>query len=757
MSSIVRQFSAPALDKCVAQAIALLCVFLLLALGISRIPKKTATCGCGGYGALATEQTYVGGTLKDTWQQAHDSAGRRILLTELNSPTTPFTFKYQADGNLVETDFNGRFYYFAYNSDGRLYWRGTPSHVQNLTRDLVGRIVEAAQVVNGTTVLDEKITWRGDSTQSADAITRGGSWSENRGYTYDIRGHLLSESFAPAAGISGSAAYQFDNSVAGGLGLRTMVTLGGGLSGSEAAAYSTFARLGSFSTSGKLTGALGTPVNQAFDATGEVTARQPGTGTDTMTWDALGRLVGVSRRSRGNSGFNWTAVYDGLGRRLQTSQQTVAGGTATGSAFTLKSSYDPDVEFMELVVTAGTQQYWLVHGLDINGRYGALQGTGGIEEVINFTIGPFGKTSYVVTGVVSDTYGHTEATVNSNNIVTWNTVTSNGYGAAPGSLAAVPMDAGHDLSAVLAWRGHYIDCTGYYYLGARYYTPDSGTFLSCDPLGHAASMSLYDYCNGDPVNGLDPDGRFGKGASYQEQMLSVQSADNYRASNGPAYASSFNGYAGEGWSAMSERQQISQVLNFVPVIGQFKAAGEAISGYDIAGGRYLSQSEQIGSAVNFAIGMTAVGGVGGAVERGAVRVETGMASSSLRMETQLAAETEGLAYRAINPQFAESTAQNGFFRSGAAGRLGNDGIYANTSMEGAIAEFSYHNPGITPAVFEVKYPLSPTLRIDPPSGYFSQPLPFTGGANILEAPSLRAPGSVNFLIRDGATPGLRLQ
>ena len=51
----------------------------------------------------------------------------------------------------------------------------------------MGRIVEAAQAVNGTTVLDEKITWRGDSTQSADAITRGGSWSENRGYTYDVR------------------------------------------------------------------------------------------------------------------------------------------------------------------------------------------------------------------------------------------------------------------------------------------------------------------------------------------------------------------------------------------------------------------------------------------------------------------------------------------------------------------------------------------------------------------------------------------
>ncbi|MFI0347969.1 MAG: RHS repeat-associated core domain-containing protein, partial [Chthoniobacterales bacterium] len=56
-------------------------------------------------------------------------------------------------------------------------------------------------------------------------------------------------------------------------------------------------------------------------------------------------------------------------------------------------------------------------------------------------------------------------------------------------------------------RDHYLDPTGFYYMGARYYEPNSGRFLSPDPLGHDASLSLYDYCNGDPVNGLDADGR----------------------------------------------------------------------------------------------------------------------------------------------------------------------------------------------------------------------------------------------------------
>ena len=40
-----------------------------------------------------------------------------------------------------------------------------------------------------------------------------------------------------------------------------------------------------------------------------------------------------------------------------------------------------------------------------------------------------------------------------------------------------------------------------------------GKFLSPDPLGHAASWDLYSYCNGDPINNIDPDGRFGKGAA----------------------------------------------------------------------------------------------------------------------------------------------------------------------------------------------------------------------------------------------------
>ena len=45
---------------------------------------------------------------------------------------------------------------------------------------------------------------------------------------------------------------------------------------------------------------------------------------------------------------------------------------------------------------------------------------------------------------------------------------------------------------------------------SAYYDPTSGRFLSPDPLGHEASMDLYSYASGDPINFCDPDGRCGQ-------------------------------------------------------------------------------------------------------------------------------------------------------------------------------------------------------------------------------------------------------
>jgi RHS repeat-associated protein len=69
------------------------------------------------------------------------------------------------------------------------------------------------------------------------------------------------------------------------------------------------------------------------------------------------------------------------------------------------------------------------------------------------------------------------------------------------------LSEGASLEQATAWRGRRQDITGFYWMGARYYESSSGRFLSPDPYGHAASLSLYDYAGGDPVNFVDPTGR----------------------------------------------------------------------------------------------------------------------------------------------------------------------------------------------------------------------------------------------------------
>jgi RHS repeat-associated protein len=51
------------------------------------------------------------------------------------------------------------------------------------------------------------------------------------------------------------------------------------------------------------------------------------------------------------------------------------------------------------------------------------------------------------------------------------------------------------------YTGAYLDSTGYYKLGARYYDPARGRWLQLDPLGGG-----YIYASDDPVNLIDPTG-----------------------------------------------------------------------------------------------------------------------------------------------------------------------------------------------------------------------------------------------------------
>ena len=66
----------------------------------------------------------------------------------------------------------------------------------------------------------------------------------------------------------------------------------------------------------------------------------------------------------------------------------------------------------------------------------------------------------------------------------------------------------------LKYRGYYYDAeSGFYYLSSRYYDPEVGRFLNADTtdvLGvqdDFSNMNLYAYCNNNPINMIDLDGK----------------------------------------------------------------------------------------------------------------------------------------------------------------------------------------------------------------------------------------------------------
>gem|GEM_PF-4120746 len=143
----------------------------------------------------------------------------------------------------------------------------------------------------------------------------------------------------------------------------------------------------------------------------------------------------------------------------------------------------------------------LAIGPDLTGSFGAFNGTGGLEAVIS----PTGTI-----GAINDRFGNLVASVSANQTLAWSRSKLGSYGVLPNSESPT-LEQGASLIEASAWRTRRTDPTGFINMGARHYEPTTGRFLSADPLGHSSSWNLYDFANGDAVNGFDADGRIATG------------------------------------------------------------------------------------------------------------------------------------------------------------------------------------------------------------------------------------------------------
>jgi RHS repeat-associated protein len=248
----------------------------------------------------------------------------------------------------------------------------------------------------------------------------------------------------------------------------------------------------------------------SYDANGDITNRvwenPSGTveRTQSLSWDARGRLHAVNQHDASNSGYNWTAVYDPLNRRISTTTVLVTNGVVYPSSVeTINSYYDPLVEFLELGVSYGIHTEWKLYGPDLNGQYGGVNGVGGLDG-ISPGLSLFNPT---ISDVRGNILGYYDSAVGS---VTWNAARPTGFGAVP-NYRPVALASGGNLEQSSVWRGHWVDITGYYNIGLRPYDPVSGSWLTFDSAWNERDPNYYTFCGGDPVNAFDSDGRMASG------------------------------------------------------------------------------------------------------------------------------------------------------------------------------------------------------------------------------------------------------
>jgi YD repeat-containing protein len=355
-------------------------------------PGTSVARAFDGYGQLTNEQIYIGGALQNAFAQGWDGGGRRNvlqspaaafsysyradgLMTGVIAFGTTSTFGYANNGLLASRsnpwrtltvnarDGQGRLLQqtatvgsgnplvetLAWQPDSTLAsysatrtgtgaWNDTRTYQYNARAQLTNEPVG----VNSTTLATNNYTF--DSSRLG--VLVGAQWSG--GVTNGWTGHLNSRDQITAENWNGAGTILWANGVAGNAssvsvsldGLTTYnglltnnswyanVAAGAGAHTLTASGYYPAGQFTNTATSSfTVEGTNG--VTDVYDGAGYVTTRLFASGkTQALTWDAAGRLIGLTQWNNPTNGFSWTAIYDPLGRRLRTSYVPMINGNA---------------------------------------------------------------------------------------------------------------------------------------------------------------------------------------------------------------------------------------------------------------------------------------------------------------------------------------------------------------------------------------------------------------------------------------------
>jgi RHS repeat-associated protein len=251
----------------------------------------------------------------------------------------------------------------------------------------------------------------------------------------------------------------------------------------------------------------------------------------------------MTERNATGNGYDWVAIYDPMGRRLQTVYTPVVNAVAqTAQIKQTKSYFDPEVAYLELGVRRWggdlpDETWWKLYTIDSSGGYGSLMGVGGLDSICKEDASGLlsvDRTVQITDDSMGNLTGYAQK-VNGSWTYSRTTTLISAYGPAnvgAAKAAAWSVTASANFVESSVWHGYRIDPTGFIWMGARYYDPQGGRFISPDPLGHSASMDLYSFASGDPINYLDPTGE-----TDLEVILAL--TPDYVGNPDPAYVQAF--------------------------------------------------------------------------------------------------------------------------------------------------------------------------------------------------------------------------
>ena len=385
-------------------------------------------------------------------------------LNRLTSVTTPdaktVACDYDAAGNRTKVTYpDGRHAHYVYDDDGHLATVTDPA--ENVTSYVyrADASLESASLPNGVVtsyVYDDagRVTGITHAKGAATllALTYTLDAAGNRTQVVDSRvgtttyGYDDLNRLVSAIAPSGETTFTYDHT-----GNRLTKTLG--------ATTTTY----TYNAADQLTAAGST--TYTYDANGSRTRRTVGSDSTTYTWNAGNLMTGYVSPTHTTS-----HVYDGDGRRVA----TTADGATT--SFVLDTGGETETVLTE---TTGGQTATYTYGLGLISRETA----GGMQYYLADALGS--------TRLITDASG---------------TITGECTFDAFGNPTASSGGAGNRFS----FTGQWAEPEDLTFLRARFYEPETGRFLSVDPVAgdktDSQALNPYAYCRNNPTLLVDPKG-----------------------------------------------------------------------------------------------------------------------------------------------------------------------------------------------------------------------------------------------------------